>query len=386
MVAGFFRRVKQVGALGWSLALGGCPFTPGVATDAATDALLRDDGGPSDRPATTAPEIAAVDFTVSGCASYDPVGPRCSSKPPARLTFAPIATANVSRFLWDFGDGTARSSERMPMHTYALPGTYDVTLFGASPVGTISRVRIALVAALANELGDACDVDAQCATPLTCLCGTANMCRMAFTRGTCSRLCSAIDCGTNAACADLSAPAGTRNPEPWQGARCVRACSEDRDCNPDHRCRLLPSRPAGTWLRGCFPDLLGEVGDPCRGASGLLQDDACLSGRCADIGGLGLCTTDCRTTMCPGGGACAEFNDGRFLCLRTCLATFACNRDPLLACSVADGKGPLGFQVTGAGPDVSYCGPRRCSNSLDCGPSGVCKSDGTASQCVRRGA
>ena len=48
------------------------------------------------------------------------------------------AGANIVSYAWDFGDG-ATSSERDPQHTYAQPGTYDVSLTITDAGGQTSR-------------------------------------------------------------------------------------------------------------------------------------------------------------------------------------------------------------------------------------------------------
>lgn len=52
------------------------------------------------------------------------------------VAFSSLAS-NTSGFEWDFGDGTAKSTEPNPVHTYACPGDYTV-LLKASINGTIS--------------------------------------------------------------------------------------------------------------------------------------------------------------------------------------------------------------------------------------------------------
>jgi acetyl esterase/lipase len=46
---------------------------------------------------------------------------------PLTVTFADQSTGTITSRSWDFGDGSA-SSEAAPMHVYALPGRYTVTL------------------------------------------------------------------------------------------------------------------------------------------------------------------------------------------------------------------------------------------------------------------
>jgi PKD repeat protein len=59
---------------------------------------------------------------------------------PLAVTFADLSTGNVSRWLWNFGDG-ATSTLRNPAHTYANAGTYDVMLTVSGSGGTNQLLR-----------------------------------------------------------------------------------------------------------------------------------------------------------------------------------------------------------------------------------------------------
>jgi hypothetical protein len=129
---------------------------------------------------------------------------------------------------------------------------------------------------------------------------------------------------------------------------------------------------------------LRDVGDNCRDATGALDDDACATGRCADLGALGACSATCGPGVeCPPGSACATMGNGQSLCLRTCGADFACSRDPLLRCEPAGSAGPLGFQVTPPAPGATYCAPRKCAVEPDCEPAGTCLPLGAGGHCQR---
>lgn len=59
-------------------------------------------------------------------------------------TSAPGAGVNCSTtagFLWDFGDGSPTSTANSPCHTYATPGTYNVTLTGTNFCGSSSITK-----------------------------------------------------------------------------------------------------------------------------------------------------------------------------------------------------------------------------------------------------
>jgi hypothetical protein len=122
------------------------------------------------------------------------------------------------------------------------------------------------------------------------------------------------------------------------------------------------------------------VGQPCRDPAGALDDMACVSDLCANLGALGLCAATCGASApCPAGSACALFGDGRALCLHACGAATDCARDPLIDCEPAGAAGPLGFTVAGGPAGATYCAPRACASTTDCAPAGLC----TAGHCGR---
>jgi PKD repeat protein len=325
----------------------------------------------------------AVDFTVSACPHFEAVGPRCSGAAPLTLEFVPLFTPSVSKFLWDFGDGTAKSSARTPSHTYAFPGTYDVSLVGGGQAGSAPRTHAGFVVVTANHAGDPCDVDQQCDGNLRCICGSTAKCTAAFTRGLCASSCATTACGATEICADLPRAVPPDVPEAWQQPTCLLACATDLDCGGGLGCRDLPAlSPAGTWVRGCFPGAPAAPGSACRNASGQLRPDACITGQCADLGANGVCSVDCTTAPCPPGASCAELTDGRHLCLQRCTPEVPCDRDPLLACT-SPGTGPLGFSLP-AGTTGTFCAPKLCANDEDCGSAGLCHDDATGAQCARR--
>lgn len=368
------------------LLLCGCRVhvTPAAGADAALDVAELD-----------APEPLALDFTVTGCGSYDPAVPRCSGPPPLTLGFAPVSSPSLVRFLWTFGDGTPDSSERAPSHTYVRQGNYDVTVIGASDAGTVSRTRRQLVRITSIEAGAPCDVDAQCATGLSCLCGVGAGCDPAFTRGICTAPCTDGLCRAGTVCADLGVAAtsdgGAPTPPPAASPDsdprrplCLLPCETAVDCPPGLLCRWLsgsgaPGQPR--WVQACFVATPADIGQPCRDPGGALADAACASGSCVDLGALGLCAATCGPgAACPAGSACATLGDGRSLCLAACdPGGQSCARDPLLACTASGGTGPLGFTVSGGATGATYCAPRACATSADCSPTGACP-DG---HCVR---
>jgi hypothetical protein len=359
--------------------------TPEPAIDAAP---VRPDG--AEEP--PGPTVLAVNFTVIGCPSFDATVPQCRGPAPLTLTFVPITSGPVTRFLWDFGDRST-SFETLPSHTYPFPDTYDVSLLGAPAL--VMREHKQFVVVNRNPLGGPCDVERQCEIGLSCLCGLASpassQCPPTFARGLCTQACPGMSCAENAFCADLNFEADpSLPPGSWRGRYCLRRCAVDRDCDTDQSCRALPTAGAPEiWERACFYRFPAELGSACRGATGEPQKDLCLSGLCAELGALGICSLDCASRACPAGTTCASFGDGRKLCLQPCTSQESCRNDPLLACAPPGRPGPLGWrgpEAAGAAPGApgTLCAPKPCDTDEPCAPAGICLGEPGASHCVRR--
>lgn len=354
------------------------------STQSPLDASI-DFGSPVDvLPRDGRPTVLAVDFTVTGCPNLDLKAGVCKGAAPLTLAFVPLGSAAVSRYVWDFGDGS-KSFEELPTHTFTTPGSFDVSLVGAGSSGTSRKERKGFALVSAIPAGSPCDLDGQCETGLRCICGSAARCAGPFVRGLCTRDCRSAACAAEQLCADLSPPMGASGMrEAWREALCLGRCADDRDCAPSHRCRLLPARGETTWRRACFPEVPADLGSSCSSPAGTRQNDLCVGGNCADLGALGLCTLECARQPCPDGTACAALTDGRRLCLRPCTAAFTCDSDPLLACGVPGTPGPQGFTIADAPAGVKYCGPRACRTDSDCGPSGRCVDGADGGTCARR--
>ncbi|MCB0585750.1 MAG: PKD domain-containing protein, partial [Phaeodactylibacter sp.] len=68
------------------------------------------------------------------------------------ITFEDISTNMPTAWSWDFGDG-GNSTEEMPVHTYAAPGTYTACLLAGSPCGQDSICQDIIVTCNAPQAG-----------------------------------------------------------------------------------------------------------------------------------------------------------------------------------------------------------------------------------------
>jgi hypothetical protein len=336
------------------------------------------DGGP-DGASSDAPSPLTLDIAVTGCEMYEGDTARCIGSAPLALSFAPVGSPEFTSFRWSFGDGSPTVLDRAPVHTYTLPGNYDVRLVGVGEIGSIEGNRPTHVVVNAIPAGNPCDVDAQCAGGLHCTCTPGTGCPPAFIHGICTATCDDRVCAPEAICASVA----LADPTP-RIASCLRDCRSG--CAAGFVCQTLPAGGSGppSWVGACLPlGLMADLGAPCRNADGALDDASCTSGSCGDLGALGVCTSACAADRpCPGQSICARLDDGRRLCLTECGPQNACVRDPLLACSAPQtgDAGSAGFQADGAPAGATYCAPKTCTSDADCAPVGRC---GPSAQCVR---
>jgi hypothetical protein len=334
-----------------------------------TDAAIDGTGNDGLTPLT-------LDIAVTGCATFDITAVACSGTAPLAVSFSPVGSPELTTFVWTFGDGTPPSLDRAPMHTYTLPGSYDVTVTGAgTTAGMMSQVmqlRRSLIVVQPDATGTPCDVEGQCGDGLHCLCQPGTGCGAAFLRGICSTSCQTGFCGAGAACAAYApgGPADGGPPTDAGSSLCLAACQMDSDCSAGFVCEeLLAGGSTGaSWVRGCLPlGAAGDLGASCRNANGLLDGTRCTTGLCADLGALGLCSAACDDSRpCPAGAGCAHFSGGQQLCLTACSAAQPCTRNASLGCKVgtagdAGSDGGAGFAIVGAGPGAdagaTYCAP-----------------------------
>lgn len=70
---------------------------------------------------------------------------------PLTVQFTDESTLSTPTWSWDFGDGTG-SSEQNPVHEYANPGAFDVSLTIQSPYGELTNLQQSYVVALGDTL------------------------------------------------------------------------------------------------------------------------------------------------------------------------------------------------------------------------------------------
>jgi PKD repeat protein len=350
----FFRSAAPVTLLAAALGCAGKASMSPPSSNGGT-------GGGADAAA-----LQSLGISVTGCTTFDVKNAICYGTAPLTVAFAPVGSSAFTNFLWNFGDGSPPSSEKAPTHTFTLPSSgaddyYDVSVTGqiGETGGTVASSPTEVIVA-SVPAGAACDVDKQCGQGLQCLCQVGSGCSPAFARGICSTTCATGFCGLGAVCAQIAlgptvADAGTASPF------CLTDCSGSASCGRGYVCQKMPGGPGGpTWVSGCLP--LGaerDFGLSCRDPNGVLQNDACATGTCADIGALGMCTATCDGAHpCPAGGACARLPGGAQLCLPACSEAAPCTSDPGLACTTpADAAVDGGLTLTGSTAGAAYCAP-----------------------------
>ncbi len=97
----------------------------------------------SSREGAYPPELV-VQTSPAGPPVADFGGAPTEGAAPLLVDFADLSTGGPTSWLWTFGDG-ATSSEAHPIHTYAVPGVYDVTLQVANASGSDAVTRSAFV-------------------------------------------------------------------------------------------------------------------------------------------------------------------------------------------------------------------------------------------------
>lgn len=90
---------------------------------------------------------SATSFVTIGGAA--PVAEFKADAAGLRVLFTDLSTGNPTTWRWDFGDGSPLGTEQNPLHDYAQPGTYTVTLTAGNVAGSSSKSHFVVV-----SLGD----------------------------------------------------------------------------------------------------------------------------------------------------------------------------------------------------------------------------------------
>jgi gliding motility-associated-like protein len=128
---------------GWSrAAVAGISNASANGTGAITETLVNSTSGPIDViyniTATTggcpgAPFPLTVTVNPKPAVTFTPaLSSVCASGP---VTFTSAASPNVATYSWNFGDGSPRSADASPVHTYNSGGAFDVTVTVTTAVG-----------------------------------------------------------------------------------------------------------------------------------------------------------------------------------------------------------------------------------------------------------
>ncbi|HET9671634.1 MAG TPA: PKD domain-containing protein [Actinomycetota bacterium] len=129
---------------GWTFDL-----TPFEVMDSRAVELIRDQfyvtDGYDNRPTTDPLRFAVFVFDVFGPGPTPPNASFTASPtagpPPLDVSFTDTSSGAPDGWLWDFGDGSATSTEQHPTHTFTTEGAYTVTLTVTGPGGTDSATQ-----------------------------------------------------------------------------------------------------------------------------------------------------------------------------------------------------------------------------------------------------
>lgn len=344
-----------------------CSDTP---TD-VPDAAIVEFGSLPDSHSVDNGAVSLINFVVSDCHSQE--DGVCNGVAPMTLTFTAIASGEVSNAVWEFGDGSNPAKGALVMHTYDVPGTYDVTLAVQSTAGTLSERKADFIRVEPAPAGASCRFDESCASH-DCIC--FGSCQFPLDSGICLESCSQGGCAAGAVCVDLRALQSVE-PEPWRAELCLPACKTNDDCTRlGFSCQ--PAPVGSGWQYACLPPMPRPVGGSCRSTSGETDASLCLGGLCLDVGASGYCSLTCKPGSCPDGSRCATLSIPGVsvtepVCLLVCDGA-NCQADALLNCQKPPTAPPIGFSIftLGQDGDAQYCAPRTCTDSSQCGLAHTC--------------
>jgi PKD repeat protein len=112
-----------------------------VFTDAGTHTVTLTATGPTGEDVEV-----KTDYVVAGPYALFDADPTVGAAP-LEVTFTDLSVGTVTAWTWDFGDLSGDSVQN-PVHTYATPGTYTVSLVVVGPGGTTRTVLTGLIEVL----------------------------------------------------------------------------------------------------------------------------------------------------------------------------------------------------------------------------------------------
>ncbi len=108
-------------------------LSPVSTTDAGSyDVLVTNPGG----SVQSQPAVLTVQAIPQAAFTSDLVG----GSAPLMVSFTDLSTGTVDSWLWSFGDGTTSTAQH-PVHTYAAPGPYDVSLTATGACGASTETK-----------------------------------------------------------------------------------------------------------------------------------------------------------------------------------------------------------------------------------------------------
>jgi hypothetical protein len=85
--------------------------------------------------------LAPLEPRLQGLPRVDFLSRAPGTQAPRAIQFVNLTRGPEAQFFWDFGDGET-SGERDPLHLYAQPGRYTVTLEARGPWGSVRRRKL----------------------------------------------------------------------------------------------------------------------------------------------------------------------------------------------------------------------------------------------------
>jgi PKD domain/Ig-like domain CHU_C associated len=123
--------------------------------------FLWSSGAQTQQIAISMPGLYTVQVSVQGCSSRDTIAAMAGSAPLAFATWTASGSQGVqfidmsqgaTSWQWDFGDGSPVDSSQYPMHMYATPGTYNISLTVSNGCGSAIWQEVLVITSLEAPL------------------------------------------------------------------------------------------------------------------------------------------------------------------------------------------------------------------------------------------